>query len=82
MTCLVAKAKKKPFDVKVFLKTVDGGRSISSYRTHQTVFSQGDPADAVFYIQEGKVRLASYPSRARRQSWPSLGAETLSAKVA
>ena len=52
------KAKKQPFNVKVFLKTVDGGRSISSYRTHQTVFSQGDPADSVFDIREGKVKVS------------------------
>jgi CRP/FNR family transcriptional regulator, cyclic AMP receptor protein len=49
--------KKPPFDVQVFLNTVDGGRSVSSYRKNQKVFSQGDPADAVFYIQEGKVKV-------------------------
>ncbi len=50
-------AKKRPFDVKVFLNTVDGGRSVSNYRKGQKVFSQGDPGDAVFYIQEGKVKV-------------------------
>ena len=34
------------------------GRSIGKYRKDQIVFSQGDPADAVFYIQEGKVKVA------------------------
>jgi CRP/FNR family transcriptional regulator, cyclic AMP receptor protein len=54
----LAKARKKPpFDVEVFLNTVDGGRSVSSYRKNQKVFSQGDPGDAVFYIQEGKVKV-------------------------
>ena len=54
----MAKARKKPpFDVKVFLNTVDGGRSVSSYRKNEKVFSQGDPADAVFYIQKGKVKI-------------------------
>src|SRR6476619_3550641 len=54
----MAKATKKPpFDVKVFLNTVAGGRSVSSYRKGQKVFSQGDPGDAVFYIQEGKVKV-------------------------
>ncbi len=54
----MAKARKKPpFDVEVFLHTVDGGRSVSSYRKNQKVFSQGDPGDAVFYIQEGKVKV-------------------------
>jgi CRP/FNR family cyclic AMP-dependent transcriptional regulator len=54
----VAKTRKRqPFDVEVFLNTVGGGRSVSSYRKNQKVFSQGAPADAVFYIQEGKVKV-------------------------
>ncbi len=51
-----AKAKR-PFDVKFFLATVDGGRTITTYRKNQTVFSQGDTADAVFYVQNGKVKV-------------------------
>ena len=53
----MAKAKKAPFNVNVFLKTVDGGRTVATYRKDQKVFSQGEPADAVFYIQEGKVKV-------------------------
>src|SRR6185295_1685696 len=53
---MVAK-KKPPFDVQVFLHTVAGGRSVSNYRKGKRVFSQGDPGDAVFYIQEGKVKV-------------------------
>ena len=54
----MAKQKKKvPFDPKVFLATVDGGRSISKYRKGEIVFSQSGPADAVFYIQKGKVKI-------------------------
>jgi CRP/FNR family transcriptional regulator, cyclic AMP receptor protein len=44
-------------NVDTFLATMDGGRSISTYRKNQTVFSQGDSADAVFYVQEGKVKV-------------------------
>jgi CRP/FNR family cyclic AMP-dependent transcriptional regulator len=55
---LVMKAKRKrPFKVETFLATVDGGRTVSNYRKNQKVFSQGDPADAVFYIQEGKIKV-------------------------
>jgi CRP-like cAMP-binding protein len=54
---MAKKVKKAPFDVKAFLATVDGGRSLSSYRSEETIFSQGDPADAVFYIQKGQVKL-------------------------
>jgi CRP/FNR family transcriptional regulator, cyclic AMP receptor protein len=45
------------FDPKVFLAKADGGRSISKYRKNQIVFSQGDPADSAFYIQDGKVKI-------------------------
>ena len=48
--------KKLPFDPKVFLSKVNGGRTISSYRKNQNVYTQGDPADSVFYIQSGKVK--------------------------
>jgi CRP-like cAMP-binding protein len=54
---MTKKAKKVPFDPKVFLATVNGGLSISKYRANQKVFSQGLSADAVFYIQKGKVKI-------------------------
>jgi CRP/FNR family transcriptional regulator, cyclic AMP receptor protein len=47
---------KLPFDPKVFLAKVNGGRSISDYRKGQIVYTQGELADSVFYIQSGKVR--------------------------
>jgi CRP/FNR family cyclic AMP-dependent transcriptional regulator len=54
----VARVKKKlPFNVNSFLSKADGGRTITSYRKNEKIFSQGDPADAVFYIQEGKVKV-------------------------
>ena len=55
---MAKKAKKiVPFDPKVFLATVNGGRTITSYRKGEVIFSQGSPADAVFYIQKGKVKI-------------------------
>lgn len=48
--------KKLPFDPKVFLSKVNGGRTISKYRKNQIVYRQGDPADSVFYIQAGKAK--------------------------
>jgi CRP/FNR family transcriptional regulator, cyclic AMP receptor protein len=48
---------KLPFDPKRFLATVDGGRTISKYRKNQAIFLQGDSADSVFYIREGKVKI-------------------------
>jgi CRP/FNR family transcriptional regulator, cyclic AMP receptor protein len=44
------------FDPKAFLSKVNGGRTVSNYRENQIVYSQGDPADSVFYIQTGKIK--------------------------
>ena len=48
---------KLPFDPKVFLAKVDGGRSVSDYSKSQIVYAQGDPADSVFYIHKGKAKV-------------------------
>jgi CRP-like cAMP-binding protein len=50
-------APKPPFDPKIFLAKVGAGRNITDYRKGQMVFSQGDPADAIFYIQKGKLKI-------------------------
>jgi CRP/FNR family cyclic AMP-dependent transcriptional regulator len=50
--------KKRDFDPKKFLATIGEGRKVVAFSKKQTIFTQGDKADAVFYIQEGKVRLA------------------------
>jgi CRP/FNR family cyclic AMP-dependent transcriptional regulator len=49
--------KKRDFDPKAFLATIGEGRRVVAFPKKQTIFAQGDTADAVFYIQEGKVRL-------------------------
>src|SRR5579864_3489681 len=48
--------KKVPFDPKVFLSKVNGGRTVTDYRKNQIVYTQGEPSDSVFYIQSGKVK--------------------------
>jgi CRP/FNR family cyclic AMP-dependent transcriptional regulator len=48
---------KPPFDPQVFLAKVGEGRTVADYRKNQKIFSQGDPADAIFYIQKGRVKL-------------------------
>jgi CRP/FNR family transcriptional regulator, cyclic AMP receptor protein len=45
------------FDSKSFLAKVGEGRSIGKYRKDRIVFAQGDPADSVFYIQKGRVKV-------------------------
>src|SRR5450432_2784710 len=49
--------KKSPFDVQVFLDSVGASRKIVEYRKKQAIFSQGDPADSVIYVQQGSVKL-------------------------
>lgn len=53
----MARKAKSPFDPKAFLAKANGGRTISKYRINQIVFAQGDPADSVFYIHDGKVKV-------------------------
>jgi CRP-like cAMP-binding protein len=50
--------RKIAFDLKKFLATIGDGRTVAAFPRKQTIFAQGDSADAVFYIQEGKVRLS------------------------
>jgi CRP/FNR family transcriptional regulator, cyclic AMP receptor protein len=52
-----AAKKRRDFDPNAFLATIGEGRKIVSFPKKQTIFAQGDPTDAVFYIQTGKVRL-------------------------
>ena len=55
---LVSKTKKKrDFDPQTFLATIGEGRKILSIGKKRTIFAQGTACDAVFYIQEGQVKL-------------------------
>jgi len=47
----------RDFDPRQFLATIGEGRKAVAFPKKQTIFAQGDPADAVFYIQAGKIRL-------------------------
>jgi CRP/FNR family cyclic AMP-dependent transcriptional regulator len=49
--------RRVEFDPKKFLATIGVGRRVVSFPKKQTIFAQGDAADAIFYIQQGKVSL-------------------------
>ena len=67
--------KPRPsFNPKSFLAKVGEGRSIGKYRKEQIVFSQGDPADAVFYIQKGKVKITVVSEQGKEAVVAILGA--------
>jgi CRP/FNR family cyclic AMP-dependent transcriptional regulator len=47
------------FDPKLFLASVGEGRRIGKFRPEEVIFAQGDPADAVFYIHKGRVKITT-----------------------
>ena len=53
------------FDPKIFLAKVGEGKAVSAYKKGQIVFSQGDAADAVFYILKGKIKLTVVSDRGK-----------------
>ena len=55
----MANDPKPVFDPKAFLAAVGAGVSITKWNKGQVIFSQGDPADALFYIQKGKVKVTT-----------------------
>ena len=62
---VVGKTVVAGFDPKAFLAKVSDGTVISKYQKDQIVFSQGDVADAVFYIQKGKIKLTVVSERGK-----------------
>ena len=69
------KAKKRTFDPKVFLATINGGRSVSAYKKGKVVFTQGEPADSVFYIQSGKIKIVVTSKQGKEAVVAMLGPE-------
>jgi CRP/FNR family transcriptional regulator, cyclic AMP receptor protein len=53
------------FDAKTFLTKAGTGQSVSTYRKKQAVFVQGDPADAVFYVEKGQIKLTVVSEQGR-----------------
>src|SRR5689334_16311342 len=50
--------KSREFDPEALLATIGDGRKAMLYPKKRTIFVQGNPADSVFYLQTGKVKLA------------------------
>jgi CRP/FNR family cyclic AMP-dependent transcriptional regulator len=67
MTRTVPDKKQLDFDPRQFLATIGQGRKIVTLPKKQTIFAQGNTADTVFYIQEGKVKL-TVVSKAGREA--------------
>jgi len=76
-----AKAKAS-FDPKIFLANVGEGKTITKYRKGHVVFSQGDVADAVFFIQKGRVKLTVISEQGKEAVIAILGPGSFLAKDA
>jgi CRP/FNR family transcriptional regulator, cyclic AMP receptor protein len=63
------------FDPAVFLETAAKGRVISTHRKRQIIFAQGDPANAVFYIKKGKVKVTVVSKQGKEAVVAILGAD-------
>lgn len=57
----------RKFNSHTFLAAIGEGRKAILFPKKQTIFAQGDPADAVFYLQTGKVRLTVVSKTGKKQ---------------
>jgi CRP/FNR family cyclic AMP-dependent transcriptional regulator len=73
MRSMRAAKKNGEFDPDTFLATIGAGRKILAVPKKQSIFTQGDVADAVFYIQKGKVRLTVVSKTGREATIGILG---------
>ena len=60
-------------DPKSILAKAGEGRSIIKCRKNQVIFSQGDPADAVFYVQKGRLKVSVVSDRGKEAVAAILG---------
>jgi CRP-like cAMP-binding protein len=49
--------RKSTFDPQVYLESVGASRTAKNFKRKQAIFSQGDPADSIVYVQNGGVKL-------------------------
>src|SRR3989454_3763653 len=68
----MAQKKDAPLDLRMYLAKARGGTT-KEHRKKTTVFSQGGPADAVFYIEKGKVKLTVLSTRGKEAVAAILG---------
>jgi CRP-like cAMP-binding protein len=70
----ITTAKRKPdFNPNAFLSTIGKGREMMSFQKKQTIFSQGDSRDGLFFVQTGKVQLSVVSEGGREATLAILG---------
>ncbi len=70
----MASKQRAAFDPKKFLALVGNGHTIAKYLKSEIVFAQGDPADAVYYLQKGKVKIVVVSEQGKEAVVAILGA--------
>jgi len=66
--------KVAPFDPHAFLSRIDGGRTITEYRSGETVYQQGDTANSIFFIQKGRAKATVLSEQGKEAVVAVLGA--------
>ena len=61
----IPSSRARAFDPELFLTKIGSGKTTAEYADKQTIFSQGDPANAVFYLESGKVKLTVVSKRGK-----------------
>jgi len=70
----ITTARKRPeFNPLAFLSTIGKGREMLSFQKKDTIFTQGDSTDGLFFIQKGKVRLSVVSERGKEATLAILG---------
>jgi CRP/FNR family cyclic AMP-dependent transcriptional regulator len=57
--------RKSAFNVQIFLESVGTSRRVAEFRKQQAIFSQGDTADSIMYIQKGSVKFTVVNERGK-----------------
>jgi CRP/FNR family cyclic AMP-dependent transcriptional regulator len=65
--------KERTFDPNTFLAQAGLGRTILQYPKNKVIFAQGEPCDAVFYIQDGRVKLTVLSTQGKEATIALLG---------
>ncbi len=71
---LPQKKKEEFFDPKIFLASAGKGRTLADHKKNHAIFVQGDAADALFYIQKGKIKLTVVSKQGKEAVVALLGA--------
>ena len=78
----IKSTQKRAFDPQVFLDSAGVAHRVTEFRKKEAIFSQGDPAEDVLYIQKGGVRLSVVNEAGKEAVVAVLGPEIFSAKDA